>query len=708
MTDLSQAIASKLNLKAERVEATLALLDDGATIPFISRYRKERTGNLNEIEIHDIATLAEQLRELEKRKAYVSEVITTAGAMTPELAKEISEADAVKLEDIYLPFKPKRRTRATVARERGLEPLAKIIMAGNARDVRSIASRYLGDEVPDEEAAIAGASDIIAEWVSEHPHTRDVVRTRMRRSAELHSKVVKGKEDEGRNYRSYFDFKSRLSRIASHSYLAMRRGEREGLLKVSLIAPDEEIVDVIKRFYVKSKMSQMTGDIVASAVADAYKRLIRPSIENELSAEIKDRSDREAIEMFSDNARQLLLAPPLHHKAVLAVDPGYRTGCKIVCLDAQGNLLHHGVIYPTPPQSDIAGTTRTLQKLVSTYNIDAIALGNGTASRETEKVLRSIEFSRPVDIFIVNENGASVYSASETAREEFPDYDVTVRGAVSIGRRLIDPLAELVKIDPKSIGVGQYQHDVNQSSLHNSLDFTVTSCVNSVGVNVNTASRQLLSYVAGIGPQLAANIVNYRAENGDFARKADVMKVPRMGAKAFAQAAGFMRIPDGRSKLDNTGVHPESYHIVDRMAADLGVTVEDMIGSETMLKSLDLRRYESETVGQETLRDIVAELLKPGHDPRTDATTAQFDPNITELEDVSEGMVLEGVVNNITAFGAFVDVGLHESGLVHISQLSDRRVSSPAEVVKINQIVKVRVIGVDLERRRLSLSMKDV
>ena len=708
MTDLSQAIASKLNLKPERVEATLALLDDGATIPFISRYRKERTGNLNEIEIHDIATLAEQLRELEKRKAYVSEVITTAGAMTPELAKEISEADAVKLEDIYLPFKPKRRTRATVARERGLEPLAKIIMAGNARDVRSIASRYLGDEVPDEEAAIAGASDIIAEWVSEHSHTRDVVRTRMRRSAELHSKVVKGKEDEGRNYRSYFDFKSRLSRIASHSYLAMRRGEREGLLKVSLIAPDEEIVDVIKRFYVKSKMSQMTGDIVASAVADAYKRLIRPSIENELSAEIKDRSDREAIEMFSDNARQLLLAPPLHHKAVLAVDPGYRTGCKIVCLDAQGNLLHHGVIYPTPPQSDIAGTTRTLQKLVSTYNIDAIALGNGTASRETEKVLRSIEFPRPVDIFIVNENGASVYSASETAREEFPDYDVTVRGAVSIGRRLIDPLAELVKIDPKSIGVGQYQHDVNQSSLHNSLDFTVTSCVNSVGVNVNTASRQLLSYVAGIGPQLAANIVNYRAENGDFARKADVMKVPRMGAKAFAQAAGFMRIPDGRSKLDNTGVHPESYHIVDRMAADLGVTVEDMIGSETMLKSLDLRRYESETVGQETLRDIVAELLKPGHDPRTDATTAQFDPNITELEDVSEGMVLEGVVNNITAFGAFVDVGLHESGLVHISQLSDRRVSSPAEVVKINQIVKVRVIGVDLERRRLSLSMKDV
>lgn len=708
MTDLSQAIASKLNLNADRVEATLAFLDDGATIPFISRYRKERTGNLNELQIHDIATLAEQLRELEKRKAYISDVITAAGAMTPELAARISEADAVTLEDLYLPYKPKRRTRATVARERGLEPLAKIIMAGNAADVHSIAARYKGDEVQDADAAIAGASDIIAEWVSEHSHTRDVVRSRMRRAAELHSKVVKGKEDEARNYRSYFDFHSRLARIASHNYLAIRRAEREGLLKVSLVAPDDEIVDAIKRFYVKPKMSRSVSDIISAAVSDAYKRLIRPSIENELAAEVKERADREAIAMFSDNARQLLLAPPLHHKAVLAVDPGYRTGCKIVCLDQQGNLLHHGVIYPTPPQSDLVGTTRTLQKLVSTYNIDAIALGNGTASRDTEKVLRSISFSRPVEIYIVNENGASVYSASEAAREEFPDHDVTVRGAVSIGRRLIDPLAELVKIDPKSIGVGQYQHDVNQSSLHDSLDFTVTSCVNTVGVNVNTASRQLLAYVAGIGPQLAANIVNYRAEHGDFARKADVMQVPRMGAKAFAQAAGFMRIPDGKSKLDNTGVHPESYHIVDRMAADLGVTVETMIGSEEMLKSLDLRRYETDTVGQATLQDIIAELLKPGHDPRTDAATANFDPDITELEDVREGMVLEGVVNNITAFGAFVDVGLHESGLVHISQLLDRRVSSPSEVVKINQIVKVRVIAVDLERRRLSLSMKDV
>lgn len=708
MTDLYNAIASRLQLDRDRVEATLSLLDDGATIPFISRYRKERTGGLNELQIRDIQTLAESLRELEKRKTYVSEIISAAGAMTDELAAKIAEADAITLEDLYLPYKPKRRTRATVARERGLEPLAKIIMSGNATDVNNIAGRYVNDQVPDADAAIAGASDIIAEWVSEHPRTRDIVRSRLRRNAELRAKVAKGKEAEARNYKSYFDYNSRLSRIPSHSYLAIRRAEREGLLKVSLDAPDDEIIDVISRQYVKPKMSRSVAGIVAAAVNDSYKRLVRPSVETELAAEIKMRADQEAIAMFSDNARQLLLAPPLHHKTVLAIDPGYRTGCKIVCLDPQGNLLYHGVIYPTPPQSDILGTTRTLQRLVTTYKVDAIALGNGTASRDTENVLRAIAFPRPVEIYIVNENGASVYSASDIAREEFPDHDVTVRGAVSIGRRLIDPLAELVKIDPKSIGVGQYQHDVNQSALHDSLDFTVTSCVNNVGVNVNTASRQLLSYVAGIGPQLAANIVNYRVANGDFTQKSELMNVPRMGAKAFAQAAGFMRIPDGRSKLDNTGVHPESYHIVDRMARDLGVDVETMIGSEDLLKSIDLKKYESDTVGEATLSDIVAELLKPGHDPRTEAVSASFDPNVKELEDVKEGMVLEGVVNNITAFGAFVDVGLHESGLVHISQLADRRVNSPAEVVKINQIVRVRVIGVDLERRRLALSMKDV
>lgn len=708
MTDLSHIIASRLNLVPERVSATLDLLDEGATVPFISRYRKERTGGMNEIQIHDVAALAEELRELDKRKAYIKEVIGTAGALTPELEERINAADKLTLEDLYLPYKPKRRTRATMARERGLEPLAKMIMSGNISDIHRITARYIGNEVTDEEAAIGGASDIIAEWVSEHSRVRDIVRAKFRRFAELQVTIVKGKEAEARNYRSYFDFKSRLSKVASHSYLAVRRAEREGLLKVSVLTPDDDIVDSITRFFVRPNMTKEIAAIVTSAVADSYKRLLSPSIENEVAAEVKERADREAIELFSDNVRQLLLASPLHHKNVLAVDPGFRTGCKIVCLDSQGNLLYNGVIYPTPPQNDIVGTTRVLQRLVGTYKIEAIALGNGTASRETENVLRSISFPHPVELFIVNENGASVYSASEIAREEFPDHDVTVRGAVSIGRRLIDPLAELVKIDPKSIGVGQYQHDVNQTALHNSLDFTVTSCVNSVGVNVNTASRRLLSYVAGIGPQLAANIVTYRREHGDFTRKSEIMDVPRMGAKAFAQAAGFMRIPDGKSKLDNTGVHPESYHIVIRMAKDLGVDVEKMIGSKELLESLNLSKYESDTVGPETLRDIIDELLKPGRDPRTEAVSAVFDPNIKELEDVVEGMLLEGVVNNITAFGAFVDVGLHESGLVHISQLTQRRVSSPSEVVKINQIVRVRVIGVDLERRRLSLSMKDV
>lgn len=703
-----KAIASDLGIGLHQVETTLELLDDGATVPFISRYRKERTGGLDEVQIHRIGILAEELRELAKRKEYICEVITAAGAMTDELKMRIDQADARTLEDLYLPYKPKRRTRATVARERGLEPLARIIMSGNAYNVDSIACKYITNDVPDREAAIAGASDIIAEWVSENTRAREIVRSRFRKNAELRSVLVKGKDGEARNYRNYFDFSCRISRIPSHNYLAIRRAEREGLLKVSISAPDDEIIDALCKMFVRQKMSRPIAEIVENAVADSYKRLIRPSIETELSADTKLRADTEAIEMFSDNARQLLLAPPLHHKRILAVDPGYRTGCKIVCLDAQGNLLHHGVIYPTPPQSDILGTTRTLQRLVAQYSIDAIALGNGTASRDTENVLRAIAFPRPVEIFIVSENGASVYSASEVAREEFPEYDVTVRGAVSIGRRLIDPLAELVKIDPKSIGVGQYQHDVNQTALHDSLDFTVTSCVNSVGVNINTASRQLLSYVAGIGPQLAANIVNYRAEHGDFTEKRQVLDVPRMGAKAFAQAAGFLRIPDGKTKLENTGVHPESYHIVSRMAKDNGVTVDQLIGSADLIRSIDISRYTDQNAGEATLNDIIAELLKPGHDPRTTATSANFDPDIQTLEDIKVGMTLEGIVNNITAFGAFVDVGIHESGLVHISEMSDRRISSPSQVVKINQIVRVRVIDIDLDRHRLSLSMKNV
>ncbi len=708
MSDIYSFIASRTGISDHRAKAALDLLDDGATVPFISRYRKECTGGLDEVQIRSIETLAASYRELEKSKAYVSEVITAAGAMTAELQAKIADADQTTIEDLYLPFKPRRRTRATIARERGLEPLARIIMSGNARSIDSIASRYVKGEVSDVSAAIEGASDIIAEWVSENARARDIVRSRFRRNAELHSCVVKGKENEARNYRNYFDFRCRVSRIPSHNYLAIRRAERESLLKVSMENDDVSTTEALVRYFVRKNMSPEISGIVSNAVSDAYKRLLRPSIETEISAEIKERADNEAIAMFSDNARQLLLAPPLRHKSVLAIDPGFRTGCKIVCLDQQGNLLHHGVIYPTPPQSDILGTTRTLQQLVKRFDIGAIAIGNGTASRETENVIKAIVFDRPLEIFIVNENGASVYSASDVAREEFPDHDVTVRGAVSIGRRLIDPLAELVKIDPKSIGVGQYQHDVNQRALHDSLDFTVMSCVNSVGVNVNTASRHLLAYVAGIGPQLAANIVAYRAENGDFSDKQSVMSVPRMGTKAFAQAAGFLRVPAGKSKIDNTGVHPESYHIVEKMAKDLGVSIDEMISDKQLLDRIDISRYTDAKAGVATLTDIMNELRKPGHDPRSDASGANFDPDITELEDISEGMVLEGVVNNITAFGAFVDVGIHESGLVHISELAHRRVSSVSEIVKINQVVKVRVIGVDIERRRLALSMKDV
>lgn len=708
MSDIYSFIASRTGISDHRAKAALDLLDDGATVPFISRYRKECTGGLDEVQIRSIETLAASYRELEKSKAYVSEVITAAGAMTAELQAKIADADQTTIEDLYLPFKPRRRTRATIARERGLEPLARIIMSGNARSIDSIASRYVKGEVSDVSAAIEGASDIIAEWVSENARARDIVRSRFRRNAELHSCVVKGKENEARNYRNYFDFRCRVSRIPSHNYLAIRRAERESLLKVSMENDDVSTTEALVRYFVRKNMSPEISGIVSNAVSDAYKRLLRPSIETEISAEIKERADNEAIAMFSDNARQLLLAPPLRHKSVLAIDPGFRTGCKIVCLDQQGNLLHHGVIYPTPPQSDILGTTRTLQQLVKRFDIGAIAIGNGTASRETENVIKAIVFDRPLEIFIVNENGASVYSASDVAREEFPDHDVTVRGAVSIGRRLIDPLAELVKIDPKSIGVGQYQHDVNQRALHDSLDFTVMSCVNSVGVNVNTASRHLLAYVAGIGPQLAANIVAYRAENGDFSDKQSVMSVPRMGTKAFAQAAGFLRVPAGKSKIDNTGVHPESYHIVEKMAKDLGVSIDEMISDKQLLDRIDISRYTDAKAGVATLTDIMNELRKPGHDPRSDASGANFGPDITELEDISEGMVLEGVVNNITAFGAFVDVGIHESGLVHISELAHRRVSSVSEIVKINQVVKVRVIGVDIERRRLALSMKDV
>jgi len=705
--NIFQEIARRLNLTERAVEATVGLLDEGATIPFISRYRKEHTGSLDEVEIRDIANLYDFFTELQKRKDYIIGVIEAAGSLTDELRRQIDETtEANVLEDIYLPFKPKRRTRATVARERGLEPLAKIIMAANSHSLAKSATRFVSDDVPDAEAALAGARDIIAEWVSEHSRARDTIRRKMQRIATISCKIAKGKEDEAQNYRNYDGFSRPLRKVSSHQYLAMRRGEREGLLKVSIDIPADEALEAIDRFFVRKDAVEECVAVIREAVADGYKRLLLPSIENEIAAEWKKKADDEAIVLFADNLRQLLLSPPLGHKRVLGIDPGYRTGCKVVCLDEQGNLLHFDVIYPCPPRNERVTSMRKICNLVEAYKIDAIAVGNGTASRETEEFLKRLSYPRDVKVIVVSEAGASVYSASDVAREEFPDRDVTVRGAVSIGRRLIDPLAELVKIDPKSIGVGQYQHDVDQAALKDSLDYTVMSCVNSVGVNVNTASKQLLSYVAGIGPQLAQNIIKYRAEHGDFPSRNALKDVPRLGEKAFQQAAGFLRIADAANPLDNSAVHPESYAIVDRMAADLGVSVDALIRNTELIDKIDLKRYVTDTVGLPTLTDIADELRRPGRDPRAEVKVFEFDPDITSIEDVRPGMELNGIVNNITAFGAFVDIGIHESGLVHISQMADRRVNNPSDVVKLHQHVRVRVLDVDLARKRISLSMK--
>jgi len=697
-------IAKRLGLSSRNVEATIGLLDDGATIPFISRYRKEATGSLNEVDIREIETLYGYFRELEKRRAYILDTIDKLGALTDDLRKKIEETtDAGELEDLYLPYKPKRRTRATVAREKGLEPLAKIIMAGNARDLMVAASRFVKDEVPDRDEAIAGAKDIIAEWVSETPRVRAYMRGQMERFAIISAKIPKGKEAAAHNYQNYDNFRKPASKVPSHQYLAIRRGEREGLLKVNVSIDDNRALQYINRGFIKDHTQEDCAKAIKEAIKDCYSRLLFPSIENEVAALWKSKADTEAIKLFADNLRQLLLASPLADKRVMGIDPGIRTGCKIVCLDKQGNLLHNDVIYP---QRERQKSALTVSALVDKYEIDAIALGNGTASRETEQFLHVLHFPRRVQIMVVSESGASVYSASDVAREEFPDYDVTVRGAVSIGRRLIDPLAELVKIDPKSIGVGQYQHDVDQGALKDSLDYTVMSCVNLVGVNVNTASKQLLSYISGIGPTLAQNIVNYRTENGDFKSRKALMKVPRMGEKAFQQAAGFLRIPGAESPLDNSAVHPESYGIVARMAADLGTEIKDLIENKDLIDTIDLSKYTTDTVGLPTLKDIAEELKRPGRDPREQAETFEFDPSVTDIEDVRPGMELNGIVNNITAFGAFVDIGVHESGLVHISQMTDRRISNPADVVKLNQRVRVRVLDVDLVRRRISLSMK--
>ena len=692
----------------KHVAACLRLLDEGATIPFIARYRKEATGGMDEVTVHAVQKRHQELSELDKRKEYILDVIRERGALTAELEERINETlDPVALEDIYLPYKPKRNTRAQAARALGLEPLAKIIMAQNSTDVEKQAKKF-AKEAGSISAALAGASDIIAEWVSESEKARNLVRSRYQRSAVINSKVIAGKEDEGKNYQNYFNFSGPLRTCNSHRYLAMRRGEEEEILKVSITIDDDEMIDRLSRMFVRSGASEECAYLVRGAVKDGYRRLMRPSIENEVAAATKEKSDDAALQMFADNVRQLLMAAPLGRKRVLAIDPGFRTGCKLVVLDEQGNLLQHDVIYPTPPANDFVGAADALCFYVDRYRIDAIAIGNGTAGRETERFIRDVMLPRKVQLFMVNENGASVYSASEVAREEFPNEDVTVRGAVSIGRRLIDPLAELVKIDPKSIGVGQYQHAVNQTKLKDSLDYVVESCVNTVGVNVNTASRQLLSYVSGIGPSLAANIVKYRAENGDFTSRDQLLQVPRMGEKAFQQCAGFLRIPGAPNPLDNTGVHPERYELVEQIAFDAKADVARLARDRNLLHSIELDRYVTKEVGLPTLTDIILELEKPGRDPRETVEETPYDDSVRTIDDLHIGQELTGKVNNITAFGVFVDLGMKENGLIHISQLSERFISSPSEVVSIGQNVRVRVMDIDTSRGRIALTMKGV
>lgn len=707
--NIISAVSSALSITSGAVKATLALLEDGATIPFIARYRKEATGSLDEVTIENISRKAEEFKALYKRKEYVLEVIGATGGLTDELKQRIaSTMDASDLEDIFAPYKPKRRTKAAVAREKGLESLAASIMAMRVDNPEMIARKYISKDVPSVADAIAGASDIIAEWVSDNAGVRGSLRRRFRKYAVIESSIVKGKEEEAGNYSNYAKFSRKLSDIPSHNYLALRRGEREGLLKVSVSVDNEKAIDEICARTIRPYATEGCADIVRAAIRDGYRRLLKPAIETEISAEVKEMADKAAISMFSDNLSQLLLGAPLAGKRVMAIDPGFRTGCKVVCLDEQGNLLHNDVIYPVPPRQDIKGSASKIHNFIEVYKIDAIALGNGTASRETEQFLQSLRFRRNVDVFIVNESGASIYSASPLARSEFPDKDVTVRGAVSIGRRLIDPLAELVKIVPQSIGVGQYQHDVDQGELKASLDFTVMSCVNMVGVNLNTASPQLLSYVSGLGPAMAAKIVGYRSENGNFDSRESLKRVPRLGAKTYEQCAGFLRIPESSNPLDNTAVHPENYSVVQEMARDLGISVAELCGNKSLLSKIDIEQYVKDGRGLPTLKDIITELEKPGRDPRTSAAVFEFDSRVKEIGDLSIGMMLPGIVNNITAFGAFVDIGIKESGLIHISQLCDRFIASPLDAVKLNQHVTVKVIDVDMDRRRISLSMKGV
>ena len=704
---ITKKIAEELQLPLRSVENTLSLLDEGCTIPFIARYRKERTGTLDEVQIAAISDLNEKLTELEKRKETIIKTISEQGKLTPELEKRIAECeDTETLEDIYLPYKPKRRTKAQVAREQGLEPLATIIMLGRETDPDGVAKRFIKGDVKTVADALKGAQNIIAEIVSEDEKARQTVRRSFEREATITSKVVKDKKDteEAAKYSDYFDWSEPLKRCPSHRMLAMRRGEAEGILRISISTDDGDCLFRLRRIRVRG--NGRCAKLIEEAVDDSYKRLLQPSIENEFAARSKEKAEEEAIRVFAENLRQLLMSAPLGQKRVMGVDPGFRTGCKIVCLDAQGNLLHFEAIYPHPPIAKREQAAATIERLVELYGIEAMAIGNGTASRETAAFMKSLHFKHSVKQFVVSEDGASVYSASKTAREEFPDKDVTVRGAVSIGRRLMDPLAELVKIDPKSIGVGQYQHDVDQGKLKKSLDLTVESCVNSVGVNLNTASQHLLTYVSGLGPTLAKNIVDYRREHGAFTSRAQLKKVPRLGPVAYEQCAGFLRIPESDNPLDNSAVHPESYKIVEQMARDNGCTVRQLMTDASLREKIELRKYVSDTVGMPTLTDIMSELEKPGRDPRSQIEEFEFAAGINSIDDLRAGMTLPGIVTNITNFGAFVDVGVHQDGLVHISQLADRYVSDPNEVVKLHQHVRVKVTEVDKRRNRISLTMR--
>lgn len=703
----STIIEQTTGISRKQVENTIQLLDEGATIPFISRYRKEKTSGLDEIAVGKIKDEYERLKELTKRKEFIESSIEKAGKLTDELKRRLNDCwESETLEDIYLPFKVKTRTKAEVARTNGLEPLAKIIMKRNANNIGHISEKYISANVKDIDSAIEGARNIIAEWINENERIRDIARTTYSRKAVISSKVVKGKEEAGIKYKDYFSFSEPLSKCSSHRLLAMMRGENEGFLKLSITEVEETFLERAKSFYrLDSSYLNECEEEILKALKDSFKRLIKPSIDTEFIQKAKAKADKEAINVFASNLRQLLLAAPLGEKRVLAIDPGFRTGCKVVCLDAQGNLLHNETIYPHAPQNEKSIAAKKISKLVEAYKIEAIAIGNGTASRETEAFITSIRYDRELQVFVVSEDGASIYSASKIAREEFPEYDVTVRGAVSIGRRLMDPLAELVKIDPKSIGVGQYQYDVDQTQLKNALDRVVESCVNAVGVNINTASKYLLSYVSGVGSQLAENIFKYRKENGPFKTRENLKNVPRLGSKTFEQCAGFLRIKDGDNPLDNSAVHPESYPIVMSISKKLGKDVKELIGNKELLQKIKIDDFISEKTGEYTLKDIISELEKPGLDPRNNIEIFEFDKSIKSISDLKPGIELPGIITNITNFGCFVDIGIKENGLIHISQLSDQFVSDPSSVVSIHQHVMVKVLDIDLARKRIQLKL---